>query len=326
MSDPVGPAQGLPLAGGWSWFDRVERLTRGRISQVVGLEDVPPEVLDRLSAPRTPIAGLTWHVPRVMGILNVTPDSFSDGGLFANPIAAVEQARAMELARADLLDLGGESTRPGARLLSADEELARVLPVLQEVRRGSALPLSIDTRKAAVAEAALLSGADIVNDVSAFRFDPRMGTVAASAKGVCLMHAQGEPETMQDDPRYEDVLLDVYDHLEERLRTIEAVGIPRSRVMVDPGLGFGKTLKHNVRLLERLSLYHGLGSVILVGASRKGFIGALGGAPEARKRLPGSLAVALHAVRHGVQVIRVHDVGETKQALALQMALDGNTE
>jgi dihydropteroate synthase len=258
-----------------------------------------------------------------MGILNVTPDSFSDGGLFDAPDAALAQARAMQDEGADLLDLGGESTRPGARAVPPDEEAARVLPVLRALA-GGPLPLSVDTRKAAVARAALDAGAALVNDVSAFAFDPAMPAVAARAQGVCLMHAQGTPEAMQADPRYDDVLLDVYDHLEGRLLFAEAHGIPRSRILVDPGLGFGKTLQHNVTLLSRLSLYHGLGCAMLLGASRKGFIGTLGGAKEARNRMPGSLAVALHAARQGVQVLRVHDVGETRQALSLLLAVTGS--
>jgi dihydropteroate synthase len=257
-----------------------------------------------------------------MGILNVTPDSFSDGGLFHAPDAALAQARAMTEAGADLLDIGGESTRPGAQEIPEEEEAARVLPILRALRDGP-VPLSIDTRKAAVAQAALDAGAALVNDVSALRFDPRMASVAARAQGLCLMHAQGAPETMQADPRYDDVLLDIYDHLEERLAFAESAGIPRARILVDPGLGFGKTVKHNVSLVARLSLYHGLGCAILLGASRKGFIGTLSGERVARNRGPGSLAVALQAVRHGVQVLRVHDIGETRQALGLQMAMIG---
>ena len=323
MTDPARPAEALPLAGGWCWFDRVERLSRTEPPRVVPLAEVPPEVLDRLTAPRAPIAGLSWEAPRLMGILNVTPDSFSDGGLFDAPGSALAQARAMEEQGADLLDLGGESTRPGAREVPPEEEAARVVPVLKAIRHRSGITLSVDTRKAAVAEAALAAGAEIVNDVSALQFDPSMARVAGRAEGLCLMHAQGTPETMQRDPRYGDVVLDVYDRLEERVAAAEAQGIRRDRILVDPGIGFGKTVKHNVSLLRRLSLYHALGCAILLGASRKGFIGALGGAAEARDRMPGSVAVALHAARQGVQVLRVHDVGETRQALSLQEAVGG---
>jgi dihydropteroate synthase len=308
MTDPARPPGALPLAGGWCWFDRAERLSRDAAPTVVPLSEVPPDLLARLSAPRDPIAGLSLDAPRVMGILNLTPDSFSDGGLFADPQSAITQAHAMARQGAHILDLGGES----------------ILPVLRALA-GTPLPLSVDTRKAAVARAALDAGAVLVNDVSALRFDPAMAGVAAQAQGVCLMHAQGTPETMQQDPRYDDVLLDIYDHLEERVAHAESYGIPRAKILVDPGLGFGKTLQHNVSLLRRLSLYHGLGCGILIGASRKGFIGTLGGEAQARNRMPGSLAVALHAARQGAQVLRVHDVGETTQALRLLTAVIGTT-
>ena len=324
MTDPARPPGALPLAGGWCWFDRAERLSRDAPPTIVRLSEVPPDLLARLSAPRDPIAGLTLDTPRVMGILNLTPDSFSDGGLFADSQAGVAQAHAMARQGAHILDLGGESTRPGARELPPEEEAARVLPVLRALA-GTPLPLSIDTRKAAVARTALDAGAVLVNDVSALRFDPAMASVARDAQGLCLMHAQGTPETMQADPRYDDVLLDIYDHLEERVAHAESHGIPRARILVDPGLGFGKTLQHNVSLLRRLSLYHGLGCGILIGASRKGFIGVLGGEAQARNRMPGSLAVALHAARQGAQVLRVHDVGETTQALRLLTAVIGTT-
>ncbi|TNC74601.1 dihydropteroate synthase [Rubellimicrobium roseum] len=323
MTDPARPPGAQALAGGWCWFDRVERLSRTEPPRVVNLDEVPADVLARLTAPREPIAGLTFDAPRIMGILNVTPDSFSDGGLFVAEEAALAQARAMKAQGADLLDLGGESTRPGAATVPDTEEIARVIPVLAALRRDGAMPLSIDTRKAAVAEAALAAGADIVNDVSGLDYDPGMAAVAARARGFCVMHAQGTPETMQADPRYQDVLLDVYDALESRVARAEAAGIPRGRLLVDPGLGFGKTLQHNVSLVRRLSLYHGLGCTILLGASRKGFIGVLGGGAQARDRMPGSVAVALHAARQGVQVLRVHDVAETRQALSLQGAVGG---
>ncbi|WP_210527258.1 dihydropteroate synthase [Rubellimicrobium arenae] len=323
MTDPARPPGALTLAGGWCWFDRIERLSRTEPPQVVPIDAAPPEVLERLTAPRGRLARLSFEAPRLMGILNLTPDSFSDGGRFDAPDAALAQAQAMAAQGADMLDLGGESTRPGAVLVPEPEEIARVVPVLSRIRAESGIPLSVDTRKAAVAEAALSAGADLVNDVSALSFDPRMGEVAARAGGLCLMHAQGTPETMQANPRYEDVVLDVYDALEERIALAEARGVPRSRILVDPGIGFGKTVQHNVSLLQRVSLYHGLGCAMLVGVSRKGFIGTLGGAARAQDRMPGSVSVALHAVRQGAQMVRVHDVGETRQALSLQQAVGG---
>ncbi|NBE08106.1 dihydropteroate synthase [Paragemmobacter ruber] len=324
MTDHARPPGALPLAGGWCWFAQVEVLARGAAPQVVGVADLPPEVRDRLAAPRPDFGGMAMDSPRIMGILNVTPDSFSDGGRFLAPEAAVAQARAMAEA-ADVLDIGGESTRPGAAEVAVDEEVARTAPVIAALRSGGlACPISIDTRKAAVARAALAAGAGIVNDVAAMGFDPEMASVVAETGApVILMHSIGTPATMQDDPRYEDVLLDVYDFLKARIAMAEAAGIARDRIMVDPGIGFGKTAAHNLALIRGLSLFHDLGVPVLLGASRKRFIGAIGGADVAERRMPGSVAVALSGVAQGVQVLRVHDVVETRQALRLWRAVNG---
>ncbi len=321
MSDPARPADALPLAGGWLWFSHVEVLERGRPACLVAASELAAATLARLSGNRPDFGGLGLGQPRLMGILNVTPDSFSDGGLFLRPEAAVMQARRMA-AGADILDIGGESTRPGASAVAADEEIARTAPVIAALRAaGLEVPISIDTRKAAVAGAALAAGAGIVNDVSALTFDPALAQVAARAAApVILMHARGDPTTMQNDPQYEDVLLDVFDFLAARVQHAEAHGIPRARLAIDPGIGFGKTLAHNLTLLARLSLFHDLGLPLLLGASRKRFIGTLGAEADAAKRLPGSLAVALAGVAQGAQLIRVHDVPETRQALALWTA------
>ncbi|MBL9062896.1 dihydropteroate synthase [Tabrizicola sp.] len=322
MTDPARPKAALPLAGGWCWFDRVEVLSRAATGRIIAASEVPEPVLHRLTAPRTDFAGLSMNRPRLMGILNVTPDSFSDGGRFLAAEAAVAQARAMADG-AEIIDIGGESTRPGAVEVAVEEEIARTAPVIAALRAGGlTCPISIDTRKAPVAQAALEAGASIVNDVSAFDFDPTLGPLAASTDvPVILMHAQGVPATMQDDPRYGDVLLDVYDGLAARLARAEALGIDRGRIMLDPGIGFGKTQAHNLTLLRGLSLFHGLGCPILLGTSRKRFIGAIGRA-EPQDRAPGSIATALQGVAQGVQVIRVHDVAETRQALRLWQAMN----
>jgi len=319
MTDPARPHMALPLAGGWGWFDTVEWMRRGQPPRRLAAAEVPELELERLTAPRPPICGLHWSRPHVMGILNVTPDSFSDGGRFDAPEAALAHAGAMSGAGADIIDIGGESTRPGADCVSVDDEIARTAPVIRAIRAGGhKTPISIDTRKAPVAQAALDAGADMVNDVAAFTHDADLAhTVARAHSPVCLMHAQGDPATMQDAPSYDDVLFDVYDFLEERVRGAVAAGIPRAAIIVDPGIGFGKTLDHNLRLLRNLSLFHALGCVVLLGASRKRFIGTLSGVEQAEARMPGSLAVALHGARQGVQIIRAHDVAETKQALAL---------
>jgi dihydropteroate synthase len=321
QSGKARPQGALPLCGGPHWFTHVERLERGRKAEVVPGHEAAVD----LTSPRGTFAGMTLDRPRLMGILNVTPDSFSDGGLFAAPDAALAQARAMAEA-ADILDIGGESTRPGAAPVAVEEEVQRTAPVIAALRAGGLqLPISIDTRKGAVARAALDAGASIINDVAALTFDPALGGLAAARDvPVVLMHHQGTPETMQADPRYDDVLLDVYDWLAERIAAAEALGIPRARIAVDPGIGFGKTVEHNLALLRGLSLLHGLGCPILLGASRKRFIGSIGGAADPQARMPGSVAVALAGVAQGVQMIRVHDVAETRQALRLWQAVNGD--
>jgi dihydropteroate synthase len=227
------------------------------------------------------------------------------------------------MADADILDIGGESTRPGAVLVAPDQEIARTAPVIAAIRAaGIATPISIDTRKASVAASALQAGAGLVNDVSALTFDPAMAAeVARAACPVVLMHAQGTPQTMQADPQYDDVLLDVYDWLAARIAAAMAAGIPRDLIAIDPGIGFGKTVAHNLALLQRLSLFHSLGCPVLLGASRKRFIGTIGGAEVAQARMPGSVAVALAGAAQGVQMIRVHDVVETRQAMRLWFAV-----
>ena len=319
QTDLARPRDALTLAGGWCWFDRVELLSRDAPPSIVPASALTVEERDRLCAPRAEVAGLGMEAPRVMAILNATPDSFSDGGKHAG--REVEAALALA-GEADMLDIGGESTRPGAVEVPVEEEIARTAPVIAALREaGCASPVSIDTRKASVARAALEAGAGMVNDVSAMLFDPEIASVAAEAGvPICLMHAQGSPETMQDDPRYADVALDVYDHLAARVAVAEDAGIDRSRIVVDPGIGFGKTMEHNLALLARLSLFHGLGCPVLLGVSRKRFIGTVGGAEVAAERMPGSLALAVLAAGQGVQLLRVHDAGETRQALRLAMA------
>ncbi|MDA9207580.1 dihydropteroate synthase [Octadecabacter sp.] len=323
MTDIRRPDDAETLAGGWCWFSQVERIERGGERKLVAPSDVPKDVLHRLTAPRASVAGLALDVPRIMGILNVTPDSFSDGGLFNEPKAALAQARAMVADGADILDIGGESTRPGAKLVDTEDEVARTAPVISAIRAAETTPISIDTRKAVVASAALDAGANLVNDVAAFTFDPEMANITAHANvPCCLMHAQGDPATMQDDPYYDDVVLDVYDFLEARVNATEAAGIRRDQIVVDPGIGFGKTLGHNLELLKNLSIFHGLGCAVLLGASRKKFIGTIGNAPNASDRMPGSVAVALHGVRQGMQILRVHDTLATRQAISLHMAVN----
>jgi dihydropteroate synthase len=257
-----------------------------------------------------------------MGVLNVTPDSFSDGGAFLDPAAAIAHGRQMVAEGADLVDVGGESTRPGAAPVAAAEELRRVMPALEGLA-AAGVPLSIDTSKATVARAATAAGAVLVNDVTALRGDPEMaGVVADSGADVCLMHMQGEPRTMQDDPRYGDVVSDVKAFLEDRLGFAVAAGIEEARVWLDPGIGFGKTLEHNVELVRRLDEIVALGRPVVVGVSRKRFLGALTGRDEAG-RLAGGLAANVLAFERGAHMFRVHDVAPTREALAVAAATVG---
>ncbi|CUH65614.1 Dihydropteroate synthase [Thalassovita gelatinovora] len=324
QSDPCRPDDAYPLAGGWAWFQDVEVLSRDRAPQRCPARHAPDAVLQRLTAVHAPIAGLDISAPRVMGILNVTPDSFSDGGQYDAPERALAHARTMAGQGADIIDIGGESTRPGAVEVPIDDEIHRTAPVIQAIRAEMEMPISIDTRKCPVAQAAIEAGADLVNDVAGFTFDPGLALYCGN-KGVpvCVMHAQGDPETMQAAPHYDDVLLDVYDFLAARIDALLAAGIDRTQIMVDPGIGFGKTLDHNLALLKRISLFHSLGCPILLGVSRKKFIGTLGNAPDPADRAAGSVALALAAVAQGVQVLRVHDVFETRSALNLWQAVTG---
>lgn len=274
-------------------------------------------LLLRVCEPRPAVAGIALDRPRVVGVVNVTPDSFSDGGRYLRTDAAIEHALKLEGEGADILDIGGESTRPGSDAVDLEEECRRVLPVIAALAKRSRARISIDTRKAEVMRRAELEGAEIINDVSALTHDAKaMEVVAELGLPVILMHAQGDPRTMQDRPHYDDVVLDVYDALEARVAACERAGIPRARIIVDPGIGFGKNLAHNLALLGSLSVFHGLGCAVMLGASRKSFIGHLTGA-KADDRLPGSIAAALLGAAQGMQLLRVHDVAATRQALAV---------
>jgi dihydropteroate synthase len=331
------------LAGTPARFGSVEVLTRGAetvscaslslsdLTSWIGRLDQPHaervlDQLDRLSSPRAPFGGLAMNGGTVMGIVNATPDSFSDGGVALDPCVAGERGRAMAGAGAAILDIGGESTRPGAEPVSLADECTRILPVIDALR-GAGAVLSIDSRNAPVMAAALDAGAAIVNDVSALTHDAAsLPLVAERAAPVVLMHAQGDPRTMQREPAYGHVSLDIYDYLERRIAACTAAGIARECIAVDPGIGFGKTLAHNLVLLRDLSLFHGLGCPLLLGASRKGFIGTLSGETVAARRMAGSVTVAAWGARCGAHILRVHDVADTLQGLAVARAIEGMQE
>lgn len=324
------------LAGGLLWFSAVEllRVEDGRfVGELVPVERIEERLDDggraaweNITRPRPPLTLAERVVrldqPQVVGIVNVTPDSFSDGGVHEETSAAVQAAHDMAAAGAAIVEIGGESTRPGSKPVWEGDEIERVLPVARQLA-GAGTALSIDTRKAAVMEAALGAGVRMINDVSALTFDERSaGVVARADCPVVLMHHQGTPETMQQSPRYDrPVLAEVHDWLERRIEAAVAAGIDRARIVVDPGIGFGKTVQHNLQLLNGLSLLHGLGCPIMLGASRKRMIGALSGEAPTDQRLAGSLALALKGADQGVQLLRVHDVPETVQALRVWRGL-----
>ena len=320
------------LADGLGWFASVELIhgdgTR-ELVPVAGIEDRFDKAMaadwSRLTSARAPLMlgerTIRLDQPQVMGIVNATPDSFSDGGAYADAAAAAEAGARMAAAGAAIVDVGGESTRPGAAAVWEGDEIERTVPIIRQLSAGGTA-VSVDTRKAAVAEAALAAGARLINDVSGLLWDEGMaGVVAAAGVPVVLMHHRGDPTTMQDAPRYGDVLVEVYEWLKARVAAAEAAGIDRTKILIDPGIGFGKSVAHNLALLNGLALFHGLGCGIVVGASRKRMIGALANEAPADQRLAGSLTLALKAVEQGAQIVRVHDVPETVQALKVWRGL-----
>jgi dihydropteroate synthase len=264
---------------------------------------------------------LSLERPLVMGIVNVTPDSFSDGGRYYDPARAVAHARQLVEEGADLLDIGGESSRPGAQSVSAEEELRRVLPVI-EALAGVGVPLSVDTVKPEVMCRAVAAGASVINDIAALQAPGALEAVAASDAAVCLMHMQGEPRTMQADPSYGDVVVEVRDFLVRRVAAVRAAGIAAERIIVDPGFGFGKRLEHNLALLRQLGRFGDLGACVLAGLSRKSMLGEITGR-KVSLRDAASVAAALLAARNGARILRVHDVAATKDALAVWAAVEG---
>lgn len=322
QSGPMRPDGAVLLAGGPLWFSHVELISRTEAPRIVPADAIGSRMRTCLSAPRAPISGLMMDQPRLMGILNVTPDSFSDGGDHPGAAHAAAFGRTMKEAGADIIDVGGESTRPGALEVPAEAEIARVEPAISALASHEGPVISIDTRKQVVAERAVTAGASLVNDVSGFTFDPSLARFCADQHlAVCIMHSSDIPERMQGRAVYDHLLLDIYDFLGTQIARLESAGIPRARMVIDPGIGFGKTHAQNITLLSNLSLFHGHGVPVLVGASRKGFIGTIGREKDAKARMPGSVAVALAAAAQGAQILRVHDVAATKQALRLWRAI-----
>lgn len=314
---PLGADAAFPTLG-IIWRDGAwANLTPLPVGALSGQAD---DVLQRITAPRPVWAGLSLDRPLVMGIINCTPDSFSDGGDHFDASTAIAAAVSMVDAGADLIDVGGESTRPGAVQVSVQDEIARTQPVVAALAaRG--IVVSIDTRHAAVMAAALDAGARIINDIAALREPGALQVAAQSDAAICLMHMQGEPGTMQSAPQYDCAPLQVYDFLADRVKAALAAGISLDRITVDPGIGFGKTTEHNMQVMANLAVLHGLGTGILLGVSRKRFIAELSGDVPPKDRFPGSLTAALAGLNAGVQILRVHDVAETVQAIRVWTAI-----
>jgi dihydropteroate synthase len=273
--------------------------------------EIPKRTIDCKGRP------LVLDRPRIMGVVNVTPDSFSDGGLHFDAGQAIAHGLKLAAAGADILDVGGESTRPGAEPVAVEEELRRVIPVIEGLVAQTRLPISVDTSRPEVIRAAVAAGVGLINDVRALRLPGALEAAAESGAAVCLMHMQGEPGTMQQDPSYDDVLGEIQRFLADRILACQFSGIDKKQILVDPGFGFGKTLEHNLVLLARLKALDVLECPLLVGLSRKRMIGALTGRELPAERVAGSVAAALIAVQHGADIVRVHDVAETRDALAV---------
>lgn len=284
-------------------------------------------------AERYPYRAIGWNLrtrklrfdrlPKLMGILNITPDSFSDGGKWMDRSLAIDQALQMEADGASIIDIGGESTRPYSQSVSTDEELRRVLPIVEAIQNAVHVPLSIDTTKAAVAKEAIAAGVEIINDISGLEADPEMVPLAVeSGAGVCAMHMQGTPQTMQDDPQYDDVVLDIFDYLQARYRQLRYAGIDRTKICLDPGIGFGKSHQHNFDLMAKCDEFHTLGCPILVGHSRKGFLAKTLGDKDMDHTLA-TVGASLTLARLGVQIIRVHDVRANMEALEAFVSTGG---
>tara|TARA_B100001057_G_scaffold87087_1_gene83011 strand:- start:110 stop:1135 length:1026 start_codon:yes stop_codon:yes gene_type:complete len=314
------------INGGNTVFNSFRVIERNKESSVISTSEVKQEFLDNFISKPNSTLGLNFDNPIVMGILNVTPDSFYDGEGSFSEKQFVEKGLALIRAGCCILDIGGESTRPGAKEVSSSNEIERVVGVIKEIKKSvpSAI-ISIDTRKALVAEKALKAGASIVNDISAGSFDKKMFNIVAKYKaGICLMHSKGLPENMQNAPYYDNVLLDIYDYLEEKISEAESKGVSREKIMIDPGIGFGKSLGHNVEIIKNASLFLGLGCPLMIGLSRKSFIDEIISKRLPSERLAGSIAAMLKTLSKGFKIFRVHDVKETADAIKVWNTFNRN--
>jgi dihydropteroate synthase len=305
------------------WVSEAEEIKFGKKTKLVSINDVPDWWKKRWLKKRADILGMEFGFPKLMGILNVTPDSFSDGGNYVELDAALNQAKFMEENGVDIIDIGGESTRPGALAVPILEEIKRIEPVINGISSRSKIPISVDTRKSDVASAARKAGASMVNDVSGFTFDTNLLSFCSKYKlPVCVMHMQGSPKNMQNNPKYKNILIDVFDFLENQIGVLVQAGISRDHIIADVGIGFGKNKGHNLTLIKNISLFHGLGVPLLLGVSRKSIVSNVAKVEKMSDRVHGSISLAISALGQGVQLFRVHDVAETKQAFDLWVAVN----
>ena len=312
------------IYGGTTVFNSFRVIQRNKKPRVISTSEVKEEFLNRFTSKPTSILGLSFETPAIMGILNVTPDSFYDGEKFFTEKQFVEKGLRLLKIGCAVLDIGGESTRPGAKEVSSTIEIERIMGVIKKIKKSvpSAI-ISVDTRKSIVAEKALEAGASMVNDISAGSFDKEMFEVVAKHRaGICLMHSQGLPENMQNKPHYDEILLDLYDYFEEKIAEAQSKGIPREKIVIDPGLGFGKKLHHNLEIINKMSLFLGLGLPVMIGISRKSFIGEIISEREPSERLIGSVAAMLTTLNRGVNIVRVHDVKEAADAIKVWNTLN----
>ena len=321
---PGGFEKFYRIQGGTTAFNSFRVIQRNKKPRVISTSEVKEEFLDRFTSKPTSMLGLSFETPAVMGILNVTPDSFYDGEKFFTEKQFVEKGLHLLKNGCTVLDIGGESTRPGAKEVSSTIEIERIMGVIEKIKNSvpSAI-ISVDTRKSMVAEKALEAGASIVNDISAGSFDKKMFEVVAKHRaGICLMHSRGLPENMQDKPNYDEIMLDLYDYFEEKVTEAQSKGIPREKIVIDPGIGFGKKLHHNLEIINKISLFLGLGLPVMIGISRKSFIGEIISEREPSERLIGSVAAMLTTLNRGVNIVRVHDVKEAADAIKVWNTLN----
>ena len=312
------------IQGGTTVFNSFRVIQRNKKPRVISTSEVKEEFLDRFTSKPISMLGLSFETPAVMGILNVTPDSFYDGEKFFTEKQFVEKGLHLLKIGCTVLDIGGESTRPGAKEVSSTIEIERIMGVIEKIK--SSVPsaiISVDTRKSMVAEKALQAGATIVNDISAGSFDKKMFEVVAKHRaGICLMHSRGIPENMQNMPYYDDILLDIYDYFEEKIAEAQSKGIPKEKIVIDPGIGFGKKLHHNLEIINKISLFLGLGLPVMIGVSRKSFIGEIISERDPSERLTGSVVAMLASLNRGVNIVRVHDIKEAADAIKVWNTLN----